>query len=111
MCDLIANSVLDFEDATVVSLSRKPLSSSLYFFENGDNLISVSNNRPLSRSKNLISAQGGKSNKYGIPSACYIRLFSKKTKSVLKGKFINKHARKPHDPGKRPLIFHETVHL
>ena len=41
MCDLIANSVLDFEDATVVSLSRKPLSSSLYFFENGDNLISA----------------------------------------------------------------------
>ena len=41
MCDLIANSVLDFEDATLVSLSRKPLSSSLYFFENGDNLISA----------------------------------------------------------------------
>ena len=41
MCYLIANSVLDFEDATVVSLSRKPLSSSLYFFENGDNLISA----------------------------------------------------------------------
>ena len=47
---LIANSVLDFENATLVSLSRKPLSSSFYFFdivfyvtlvENGENLISA----------------------------------------------------------------------
>ena len=41
---------MDFEEATLVSLSRKPLSSSFYFFdivfyvtlvENGENLISA----------------------------------------------------------------------